>query len=119
MRDKTGYLGCVKQKARCNLRSCTACGRFEVRNCKDKVIYSINTSCVLSSCWNTQTEFDILDKKGKKVGGIAKQPGGVVGREATRSLDRFFISVPTNCSSQVKAVLIGALFLLDFLFFED
>ena len=117
--DKSGYIGCVKQRASWRLRSCTLCGLFEVKDKKDKVIYSINTSCVLSPCCNTQTEFDILDKSGKKVGGIGKQPGGVQGREAVRDLDRFFIIFPINCSSQMKAVLMGALFLLDFLFFED
>ena len=98
------------------------CGLFEVKDNKDKVIYSINTintTCLLSTCCNRQTEFDILlNKSGKKVGGIAKQRH-VQEREAARDADRFFITFPRNCFSHMKAVLMGALFLLDFLFFED
>ena len=62
--------------------------------------------------------FIILDKDGKEVGEISKQSANVV-KEAFTDADKFYIIFPENCAAQMKAVLIGALFLFDYLFYED
>ena len=117
VRDKTGYLGCVQQKINC-VPPCTMCGLFEISNSNKEVIYSIHTPCVLTTCCCTEVAFTIIDKDGKEVGEITKQSANVA-KEAFTDADRFFINFPENCDVKMKAVLIGALFLFDYLFYED
>jgi len=115
--DKTSILGTVKQKVHC-VPPCTMCGKFEVTNSNGEVIYTINTPCVLTTCCCTEVAFNIKDKEGNEVGEIAKQSANVA-KETFTDSDRFVIKFPADCSVQMKAVLIGALFLFDYLFYED
>ena len=117
VKDKTGYLGCVQQKVHC-VPPCTMCGLFEISNSDKEVIYSIHTPCVLTTCCCTEVAFTIIDVDGKEVGDIAKQSANVA-KEAFTDADRFCINFPEDCDVKMKAVLIGALFLFDYLFYED
>ena len=117
VRDKTGFLGSVQQRVH-YVAPCTMCGLFEVSNSKKEVIYSINTPCVLTTCCCTEVAFTIMDKEGNEVGDISKQSANVA-KEALTDADRFLINFPDGCDAQMKAVLMGALFLFDYLFYED
>ena len=52
-----------------------------------------------------------------EVGKISKQWSGLL-REAFTDADNFGISFPMDLDVRMKATLIGALFLIDFMFFE-
>ncbi len=52
------------------------------------------------------------------MGKISKQWSGVL-REAFTDSDNFGISFPMNLDVKMKATLLGALFLIDFMFFEQ
>jgi len=117
VRDKSGLLGSVQQITNCVL-PCTMCGLFQITDCNNEVIYTINTPCVLTTCCCTEGSFTILDMEGEEVGEIARQSAYMV--KVTHSdADRFMINFPDECSVEMKAVLLGALFLFDFLFYEE
>ena len=115
--DMGGFLGSVQQTTSCVL-PCTMCGLFEIIDSNQNVIYTIKTPCVLTTCCCTEVAFDILDKEGNEVGKIAKQSANVA-KEAFTDADRFMIIFPVDCNVKMKAVLLGALFLFDNLFYED
>ena len=117
VRDKTGFLGSVQQRVKF-VPPFTMCGLFEVMNSSEEVIYTITTPCVLTTCFCTEVAFTIIDKEGKEVGDIAKQSANVA-KEVLTDADRFLINFPEDCDVEMKAVLIGALFLFDYLFYED
>ena len=117
VRDKTGFLGSVQQRVQF-VPPITMCGLFEVMNSSEEVIYTITTPCVLTTCFCTEVAFTIIDKDGKEVGDIAKQSANVA-KEVLTDADRFLINFPEDCDVEMKAVLIGALFLFDYLFYED
>jgi hypothetical protein len=63
-------------------------------------------------------EFQILSKDGStQVGKISKQWSGLL-REAFTDADNFGLSFPIDLDVRMKAVMLGALFLIDFMFFE-
>jgi len=117
VRDQSGFLGSVQQKTTC-VPPCTMCGQFEVCNKDKEAIYIINTPCVLTTCCCTEVAFTILDMQGEEVGEIAKQASNIA-KESFTDADRFYIIFPPNCNPQMKAVLLGAVFLFDYLFYED
>lgn len=72
--------------------------------------------CTFSICGDV--EFQVLSKDGStQVGKITKQWSGLV-REAFTDADNFGISFPIDLDVNIKAVLLGACFLIDFMFFE-
>jgi len=117
VRDKGGFLGSVQQTTNFVL-PCTMCGLFEITDSSQEVIYTISTPCVLTTCCCTEVAFDIVDKEGNEVGKIVKQSANIA-KEAFTDADRFMIIFPADCDIEMKAVLLGALFLFDYLFYED
>ena len=115
--NKDGLLGSVQQTIS-SVLSCTMCGLFQIIDSNQNVIYTIKTPCVLTTCCCTEVAFDILDKEGNEVGKIAKQSANIA-KEAFTDADRFMIIFPVDCNVKMKAVLLGALFLFDYLFYED
>ena len=72
--------------------------------------------CTFSFCGDV--EFKVLSPdKSMEVGKISKQWSGLL-REAFTDSDNFGISFPMDLDVRMKATLIGALFLIDFMFFE-
>lgn len=62
--------------------------------------------------------FNLLDLEGKQVGSITKEYSGFV-REMFTNADTFGMAFPLDLAVKAKATLFGALFLIDFMFFED
>lgn len=62
--------------------------------------------------------FHVEDLNGHEVGMIAKQWSGCC-KEAFTDADNFSISFPLDLDVKAKATLMGAMFLLDFLYFEN
>jgi len=73
--------------------------------------------CTMSCCCK-DVEFKVLSAQtGEQVGIITKQWSGF-GKEAFTDADNFGISFPLDLDVKVKATLLGALFLIDFMYFE-
>jgi len=111
VRNSSGFLGSVQQRVHA-VPPCTMCGLFEVTNSNKEVIYTIHTPCVLTTCCCTEVNFIIIDKEGEEVGEITKQSANIA-KEAFTDADRFLMNFPKDCDVEMKAVLIGALFLFD------
>ncbi|XP_051023253.1 LOW QUALITY PROTEIN: phospholipid scramblase 3 [Acomys russatus] len=77
---------------------------------------------VVGPCWTcgcgTDTNFEVKTKdESRSVGRISKQWGGLL-REALTDADDFGLQFPMDLDVRVKAVLLGATFLIDYMFFE-
>ncbi|CAG0899734.1 unnamed protein product [Cyprideis torosa] len=62
-------------------------------------------------------DFEVKNMSGQKVGKISKQWSGLV-KEAFTDADTFGVSFPMDLDVRTKATLMGAVFLIDFMFFE-
>lgn len=91
--------------------------KFRVENAAEDTILRIEGPfCTWSLCGDV--EFKVLSRDGKsEVGSIRKQWSGLV-REAFTDADNFGITFPMDLDVNAKATLLGALFLIDFMFFE-
>ncbi|XP_036751728.1 phospholipid scramblase 3 isoform X4 [Manis pentadactyla] len=77
---------------------------------------------VVGPCWTcgcgTDTNFEVkTPDESRSVGRISKQWGGLL-REALTDADDFGLQFPLDLDVRVKAVLLGATFLIDYMFFE-
>lgn len=82
----------------------------------DTVLRIEGPLCTFSFCGDV--EFQVLSVDGStEVGKISKQWSGIL-REAFTDSDNFGISFPMDLDVRMKATLLGALFLIDFMFFE-
>ena len=72
--------------------------------------------CAVSCCGDVN--FEIKTKDDASVGKITKQWSGFA-KEAFTDADNFGITFPLDLDVKVKAVLVGAVFLIDFMFFEQ
>ena len=62
--------------------------------------------------------FQVLTLDGEKVGRVTKQWTGVI-KEALSDADNFGITFPMDLDVKVKASLLAACLLIDFMFFEE
>jgi hypothetical protein len=72
----------------------------------------------LSLGWN----FTIVDMDGREIGSIAKKldfSGKGLAQELFTDADNFGVQFPDRLTAVAKALLLGAVFLIDFCFFED
>ena len=73
--------------------------------------------CTTSIC-GSDVEFKVCSPDGStEVGKISKQWSGFL-REGFTDADTFGINFPIDLDVRMKAVLLGASFLIDFIFFE-
>lgn len=72
--------------------------------------------CACNMCGDV--DFKVLTKDGQEVGKISKQWSGLV-KEAFTDADNFGIQFPMDLDVKIKACLLGAVFLIDFMFFEQ
>ncbi|XP_033158617.1 phospholipid scramblase 2 isoform X1 [Drosophila mauritiana] len=71
--------------------------------------------CTFSLCGDV--EFNVVSLTGEKIGKISKQWSGLA-REIFTDADFFGINFPLDLDVRMKAVLLGATFLIDAMFFE-
>eukprot|EP00708_Paratrimastix_pyriformis_P003499 GAFH01002279.1.p2 GENE.GAFH01002279.1~~GAFH01002279.1.p2 ORF type:complete len:282 (-),score=80.65 GAFH01002279.1:376-1188(-) len=98
-------LGYVKRNFSCCERN------YQVYNAAGQPMYFINGPCC--SPWT----FDIVNSAGQQVGSIKKKWGGVF-KEVFTDADTFSVEFPP-ADPDCKAVILGAVFLIDFMYFED
>ncbi|KAK4886057.1 hypothetical protein RN001_002328 [Aquatica leii] len=91
---------------------------FTVKNSSGNVLFRIEGPFCTLSCCCGDVEFNIFTADGKnKIGKITKQWTGLI-KEAFTDTDNFGVSFPIDLDVRAKATLLGALFLIDFMFFE-
>ncbi|KAF7243250.1 Phospholipid scramblase 2 [Varanus komodoensis] len=91
--------------------------KFAIRNEAQEDIFKIVGPCIVCSCCeDINFEVKSIDEK-NVVGRISKQWTGFV-REAFTDADNFGIQFPGDLDVKMKAVMLGACFLIDFMFFE-
>nr|XP_046914092.1 phospholipid scramblase 2-like isoform X2 [Dermatophagoides farinae] len=90
---------------------------FSILNSAGEKVLHIEGPLITFSCGG-DIEFNVLSNDGEtKVGKISKQWSGLA-REMFTDADRFGIQFPNDLDVTIKAVLLGATFLIDFMFFE-
>lgn len=93
---------------------------FEVLNDMNEKVLSIDGPCCMcqTPCCRCDIEFTIKTPDGNEVGKVSKKWSGVT-KEMFSSADTFGVSFPMDLDVKLKAVLIGAVFLIDFMYFEE
>lgn len=90
--------------------------KFRVENERGEAVFKIEgPCCTFSICGDV--DFQVLSTNGIEVGKISKQWSGLL-REAFTDADHFGITFPLDLDVKMKATLLGALFLIDYMFFE-
>ncbi|XP_065089928.1 phospholipid scramblase 1-like [Ochlerotatus camptorhynchus] len=89
---------------------------FRIRNAAGDTVLTINAPFCKSNCFG-DVKFKISSSKGFEVGAILKQWSGLV-REMYTSADHYSVVFPQNVNVEVKAIILAAVFLIDYMFFE-
>uniref|UniRef100_A0A9L0T2E9 Phospholipid scramblase n=1 Tax=Equus caballus TaxID=9796 RepID=A0A9L0T2E9_HORSE len=91
--------------------------KFSIQDANRKTILRVVGPCWTCGC-GTDTNFEVkTPDESRSVGRISKQWGGLL-REALTDADDFGLQFPLDLDVRVKAVLLGATFLIDYMFFE-
>ncbi|EDV26189.1 uncharacterized protein TRIADDRAFT_15248, partial [Trichoplax adhaerens] len=91
---------------------------FDITDAAGNTVLTIEGPCCPCSCMG-DVEFEVKSKDGAtKVGKITKQWSGLL-KEAFTDADNFGITFPMDLDVKVKATLLGAVFLIDFMYFEE
>ncbi|XP_065226513.1 phospholipid scramblase 1-like [Planococcus citri] len=92
--------------------------KFDIKNANGDIKYKIKGPvCLTNICGDV--EFHIIcTETATTVGRISKQWSGLL-REVFTDADYFGISFPFDLDADMKAVMIGACFLIDFMYFEN
>ncbi|KAH7935917.1 hypothetical protein HPB52_015172 [Rhipicephalus sanguineus] len=92
---------------------------FSVLDSRGNVTLQIQGPFCTTAMLCNDIVFDITTKDGKtKIGQITKNWTGIL-REAFTDIDNFTVVFPIDLDVRMKAVLLGAAFLIDFIFFEN
>lgn len=92
--------------------------KFRIENAAGDCVLRIKGPLCTYSICGSDVEFQVLTPDGSnQVGAIRKQWSGVI-REALTDADHFGITFPMDLDIGIKGVLLGACFLIDFMFFE-
>ena len=92
-----------------------------MENAERAAIFTIDGPCCpyQSVCCRTQLEFPVSSfDGGHTIGRLYKQWGGVV-RELFTVADIYRIEFPMNLDVKMKALFLGATFLIDFVYYEQ
>ncbi|XP_039616496.1 phospholipid scramblase 1-like isoform X2 [Polypterus senegalus] len=91
--------------------------KFTIQNENREPVLKIQGPCCGCRCC-ADVNFKVLALDGiSEVGMITKQWGGIL-REAYTNADNFGVQFPMDLDVKVKAVMLGACFLIDFMYFE-
>ncbi|XP_078486037.1 phospholipid scramblase 2-like [Ciona intestinalis] len=91
--------------------------KFNILNENHEVVLKIEGPCfTCNGCGDV--EFKVMTKDDVSVGKISKQWTGLI-KEAFTDADNFGVQFPMDLDVKAKATLLGAVFLIDFMFFEE
>ncbi|XP_077971107.1 phospholipid scramblase 2-like [Styela clava] len=91
--------------------------KFDVKNEQGETVLKIEGPCFTCNFCG-DVEFKVLTKEGSEIGKISKQWSGLV-KEYFTDADNFGVQFPMDLDVKMKACLLGAVFLIDFMFFEQ
>ena len=91
--------------------------KFLIMDANMQPVLRIHTPCCGVGCCQCSPQYPVRSLDGQDVGQIQKQWSGLT-KEFFTDADNFGISFPMDLDVKVKATMLGALFLIDFLFFE-
>ena len=105
------FLGKIKQKWHFYLPI------FEIYDAQDNHVLSVKGPfCTISMCGDVS--FDVMTVDGNEIGKVTKQWSGFI-KEAMTDADNFGITFPLDLDVKLKATLLGLVFLIDFMYFEE
>nr|XP_057924165.1 phospholipid scramblase 2-like [Doryrhamphus excisus] len=91
--------------------------RFSIQDANKETVLKLEGPCFACNCCG-DVSFELKSKNGgQPVGRITKQWSGLL-KEVFTDTDNFGIQFPLDMDVKMKAVLLGACFLIDFMFFE-
>ena len=91
---------------------------FSIQDAEDREVLTITGSMSALCCKPFgDIPFQVATPDGNNVGNVTKQWSGLA-QELITTADNFGISFPMDLDVRMKAVLLGACFLIDFVFFE-
>ncbi|XP_066455393.1 phospholipid scramblase 2-like isoform X1 [Eleutherodactylus coqui] len=90
--------------------------RFTLLNEREEEIFKVHGPCYTCSCCS-DVDFELKSLGDAVVGKICKQWSGLA-KELFTTADNFGVQFPMNLDVKMKAVALGACFLIDFMFFE-
>lgn len=90
---------------------------FLIMDANQTPVLRIHTPCCGVGCCQFSPKYPVRSLDGQDVGLIQKQWSGLT-KELFTDADNFGISFPMDLDVKVKGTMMGALFLIDFLFFE-
>ena len=91
---------------------------FSILDAEEREILTISGTMLALCCrWCYDIDFQVATVDGTEVGRVSKQWSGLA-REYFTDADNFGIKFPMDLDVRVKAVVLGACFLIDFMFFE-
>jgi len=91
---------------------------FTIHDAERNPVLKVKGPCYLRCKCFGDIPFEVLTLNGEKVGKVTKQWSGVV-QEAMSDADNFGITFPMDLDVKVKASLLAACLLIDFMFFEE
>jgi len=92
--------------------------KYTIRNAEDQIIFRIEGPvCIFPMCGG-QDFVVTSEETGQEVGKITKQFAGLV-TELFTNADTFGVTFPMDLDVTMKAAMIGAVFLIDFMYFEQ
>ncbi|XP_075732155.1 phospholipid scramblase 2-like [Rhipicephalus microplus] len=92
---------------------------FSVLDSDKNVVLQIQGPFCTTALVCNDIVFDVTTRDGKtKIGQITKNWSGLL-REAFTDIDNFTLAFPIDLDVKMKAVLLGAVFLIDFMYFEN
>ncbi|XP_062305185.1 phospholipid scramblase 2-like isoform X2 [Osmerus eperlanus] len=90
---------------------------FSIQGANRETVMKLEGPCFACNCCS-DVNFELKGKDGgKSIGRISKQWSGLL-KEVFTDTDNFGIQFPLDMDVKMKAVLMGACFLIDFMFFE-
>ncbi|KAM7377322.1 hypothetical protein PAMA_013898 [Pampus argenteus] len=91
--------------------------QFSIQGANKETLMKLDGPCFACNCCG-DVNFELKGKDGgKPIGRISKQWSGLL-KEVFTDTDNFGIQFPLDLDVKMKAVLMGACFLIDFMFFE-
>ena len=91
---------------------------FTIHDADRKAVLKIKGPCYMRCKCFGDIPFEVLTLNGQKVGRVTKQWSGVM-QESLSDADNFGITFPMDLDVKVKASLLAACLLIDFMFFEE
>ena len=94
--------------------------RYKIKDANKKTVLKIHgPNYCKCYCPGDDIPFHVMSKDGEvQVGKVTKQWGNFF-KEWLTDADNFGITFPVDLDVKIKAVIIGAVFLIDFMFFEN